>query len=131
MFSLTSLKSSVFGFFQRVYKSIHAGGAFSFHLLRNVSVYVQSESGCMVSKVFLHCFDIVSGSDSGDSIRVSKIMKASIREADGGGKFLEVFINRVFTVILSERVSKHQIQRIVPCRTGFESVLYLLKLAVP
>ena len=49
--------------FQAVYKRFHARRAILFHLLRDVSVYIQSERCRMVTQVFLNGFNTLLGFD--------------------------------------------------------------------
>ena len=59
--------------FQPSNKGIHAVGTGLFHLVRDVSVNVQSESSGMMAQIFLHRFYIVPGLQGSHSVRMAQV----------------------------------------------------------
>ena len=62
-------------------KRFHPGGAFLFHSGRYMSVNIQSESRCGVSKIALNRLDVIAGANGSNCAAVPQIVKAGIRAA--------------------------------------------------
>ena len=51
-------------------KTLHAVGTFVLHLVGHMTIHVQRKSRCGVAQISLHCLDVISGADRGDSVGV-------------------------------------------------------------
>ena len=51
-------------------KALHAVGTFALHLVSHMAIHVQRKGGCGVTQITLHCLDVISGADRGDSVGV-------------------------------------------------------------
>ncbi len=51
-------------------KTLHAVGTFALHLVCHMTIHVQRKGGSGVAQIALHCLDVISGADRGDSVGV-------------------------------------------------------------
>ena len=61
-------------------------------------------------------------------IRVAQIVKAGIREADGGGNALEVVVNRAFLQVSADGIRENKAVGVVPYFRSGKTELVLLYL---
>lgn len=73
---------------------LHPFRAFLLHLIGHMTVDVKRKGCGMMSEVFLHRFDVITGFQRSDRIAVPEVMKTSIGEARRGNKAFEVEIQR-------------------------------------
>lgn len=70
----------------------HALGALLLHLIRDMAVNVQRESGCGKTKISWDCLNIVARANRSHRIGMAQIVKSQLRQTDGGDQPLTVFI---------------------------------------
>ena len=61
----------------RLDKLLHSLSAILFHLLRNMSVNIQRESSSGMAEIFLHSFNVVAASDTGNCVCVALLGAAA------------------------------------------------------
>ena len=67
---------------------LHAGCAGLLHLHRDMTVNVQRERCSSMAQIALYGFDIITGTNGGNGVRMPQIMEPGIGAANGGGKLL-------------------------------------------
>ena len=86
-------------------KTLHAVGTFALHLVSHMAIHVQRKGGCGVTQITLHCLDVISGADRGDSVGVplrykyDKPEKPRISRAFG-------YLARFFILFQTEKSSR-------------------------
>lgn len=80
-----------------------------------MSIHVQGKGCRVVAKILLDRFYIIAAPKSRNSIRMSKIMKASIRTVDFCDQLFEVEVHGLSREISTELIRKYKSARIAPC----------------
>ena len=89
-----------------------------------MAVNIQGEGCGGMSQVALNGFDIISGSNSGNGIAMSQVMKASVRPADTSGGLLKGSVNGGLCDRGSGCACKYQVA-LLPQGTGEKALLCL------
>ena len=103
------------------------------HLLRNMTVYVQSECRGRVTKIGLHCFYIITILKTQDRVSVTQTVNIGLFRSDLLCNFLEVSIYRLRAVMIAKYRCEDEPSFLffrrapsTPRKVGFHTLLYLL-----
>ena len=104
---------------------LHAVGAFALHLVSHMAVYVQRKGRCGVAQITLHCLDVVSGADCGNSVGVTQVVETGIGTTDGRNNALVLTVDRRLCQVRPELIGKDQTFRILPVTAQQKLLLHL------
>lgn len=94
------------------------------HLIRHMTIYIQREGNCSMTKAFRYGLDVIPVLDADGSIEMAEVVEPEIRKADGDCPTLESLPQGFYSDVLPDFVREDKIFRILigclcPCERGY------------
>ncbi len=105
-------------------EGLHPGGASLLHMIRDVAVDIQCESGGGMAQIALHRFNVIPSPDSGNGVGMAKVVEPQGGETNLCGQTFEITVDIPVRQTAAQFVCKHQ-PVFLPTGAGMEPPLGL------
>ena len=97
-------------------EAVHSYCTFFVHLVGDMAINIQGECCGSMAQMFLHRFNIITGTDGRNGKRMAQIVKTGVRRTNFCDDLFEFQIDGLMFQMMTQLISKHK-TGILPGRT--------------